>query len=783
MGPSLKALAILIQVILFLCVVSTTISADNRIDRTITPATTSATPVASVPAISPSDPGEVKSISQSNMISATKTTESKTGDNSRLWNLKDVDIRTFIRAMADETGKNFAVDPRVTGKITFVASRPLSKDALYQAFLSALQVNGFVILPSGAVQKIVPDFVAKGLSSPLFADVRNKTSDSMSVSVVGVRYVPAVELASALTQFLSPSGRVVAYAPSNDLIVADHAGNIYKLMRLVQQLDQPQARKIEIIQLHNAQAKNILTTLTSLLAGKGQTGGGGGSAVDPNLAVDERTNSILMSSGGVEQRAQIRTAIRILDRVNTGLGNVTEVIYLHHLNAERTATIVAGLIQGYYEKMKEQGGKGEQASRSILSGLSTNVASGTSSNEAAASLFNTGYSGATTGGSTGANTQTESGLPTTSLGLPPSGSDIPSIVGRTPRSGSLGPAIQWEESTNSLVITVPRELMNRIRQVLTKLDVRRPQVLIEAVIAEVSLDRQRELGVELNLDLGLHVGLISRFPPGISGLSGITPDGTLVNPDKTSAIGRGGTVRLKRGDHIRALVRMLESDRQSNVLATPNLLTLDNEPAQIKVGGTISVTTSRIENSAGGGNPVITFGREQTGLVLTINPQITPNGAVKLLIQQALTSVVPGSAATNAVGNPDTTERFLRTTVMADDGQILVLGGLLQNQWGEGQNKLPFLGDIPGIGNLFKSKNRSLAKTNLMIFLKPTIIYNERDGVEVSGGKYEYLRQSQLQTERDSPARYSYESPVMPRSGQEVNLPPPFPARAVRYTN
>ena len=681
----------------------------------------------------------------------------------RLWNLKDVDIRTFIHAVSDETHRNFVIDPRVTGKVTFISSRPLNDDELYQAFLSVLQVNSFVALPDGAVTKIVPDYIAKGLSSPIYTDLIRKDGDAMAVSVVDIKYVPVNELAVALNQFLTPSGHIAAYAPTNDLIVADRAGNIGHLMRLIQQIDQQRANKIDVIHLRNAQAKTLVETLKSIL-GKTTTAAVGqpSSSMIPNLAADIRTNSILVSGGSPDQRLQIRAVIASLDTSNSLPGSNTDVIYLKHLHAERVAPIVNALIQNYMEKTKAEMSPAQNTSSGLSSDNSSTSQS--SGNDTASNLFNTTM-GSPGGGSPNTVYSSQSGYFTSNS----PNNDISSIVAKKPKSGSVSLAVQWEESTNSLIVTAPRDLMRKIRSVIAKIDIRRPQVLIEAVIAEVSVNREKELGIEFNP--GGRVQFLTRFPP-LLPLSSIGPDGRLSSPAGPDTTGEGMSLTFN-GNQIRMLIRALETDTESNVLATPNLVTLDNEPAQIKVGSKISFATAQIQNNPTGGNPFSFFDRQDVGLILTINPQIAPNGSIKLLIQQELSTIIPGSSS--AGGNPDTTERFVRTTVMADNGQILVLGGLLQNQWNDTSNKVPILGDIPGFGLLVKDHAKTSNKTNLMIFIRPTILYNESDDIRVSGGKYEFLRQTQLQTEKDTPAKYSYETPVLPIEGNDVSLPPPFP--------
>lgn len=683
-----------------------------------------------------------------NLPTTRQTTQAK-----RLWNLKEVDIISFIHAVANTTGKNFAIDPRVSGKVTFISSQPLDNEELYQAFLSVLQVHGFVALQSGKVTKIVPDFVAKGLSSPIFTDtIKRDGADAIAVAVVDVKYVPANDLATTLNQFLTPSGRIAAYAPTNDLMIADRTGNILHLMRLIKQIDQPHASRVKVIHLKNAIARQLVETLKVVLGQK--TNAATANVMGLTLAADDRTNSILISDGATNQQKEVLQLIARLDAPNASPANVTDVIYLKHLHAERAATIVSGMIQNYYEHGKStEHTKNPSAVPSV-------------SSSSANDLFSTGNSNPNTN-STNMSTMYSPTSGFFSSNAP--NNDISSIVEKIPKSGSASTFVQWEESTNSLVVTAPRDLMHKIKRVIAKLDIRRPQVLIEAVIAEVSTNKQRELGIEWNSS-GT-VSFRTSFLP-ILPLSYIGNNGKLATvaggPD---TVGEGMSTTFQ-GNQIRFLLRALETDRNSNVLATPNLVTLDNEPAQIKVGSKVSFATAQIQNNPTGGNPFNFFNREDVGLVLTINPQITPNGSIKLLIQQELSAIIPGTATVG--GNPTTSERFIRTTVMADNGRVLVLGGLLQNQWDQTINEIPFLGNIPGLGNLFKDRAQQQIKTNLMIFLRPTILYNDKDDITVSGGKYEFLRQAQLQANSKNPFKHTFAPPVLPIEQPEVILPQPF---------
>jgi len=340
-----------------------------------------------------------------------------------------------------------------------------------------------------------------------------------------------------------------------------------------------------------------------------------------------------------------------------------------------------------------------------------------------------------------------------------------------PRSGSVSPYVQWEESTNAVIVTAPLDLMLKLKSVIAKLDIRRPQVLIEAIIAEVEADRASELGIELNT--GGSIQLLTRFSTTLP-LSGIGTDNNIAvsNPPTPDTVGQGLSAAFFSGNNLRILLRALEQDTRSNILSTPNIVTLDNEPAQIKVGQIISFSVGQIQNNPTGGNPFNFYNQQDVGLTLTINPQITPNGSIKLVIQQELSSVLPGQVS--AGSNPNLSERFIHTTVMAHNGDILVLGGLIQNEWQDNTTKVPFLGDLPLVGVLFRNTQKQLTKQNLMIFLRPTILYDDKEAVHITGSKYENLRQTQLETDHKLARANDLTPPVLSAWGKDVGLPPPF---------
>lgn len=667
----------------------------------------------------------------------------------RLWNLTNADIHTVINEVAKETGKNFVVSPQVNGKVTFISSHPLSTEELYQAFLGLLEANGLNAIPSGSIIKIVPQTYVNEEGRLTLSQNLTKSSEEMAVTIAHVSNIPAADVVKSLKQLTYRFGYIEPYPQTNDIIISDRINNIKRILALIHDLDKPTATSVEVFHLKYAQATDVVKNLSSILQQNGQTETG------LRFIANERTNDVLLHGGTPEERIQVRRILSQLDvQLNQRSVN-TEVIYLKYLRAEKAAVILNSLIENY---SRDKGSQLTGMQPEISSSMSTGIQSDKQSKP---SLIN--YSAAM-----GLSASGQNNIQSTNNN---SVADFSNMTQTQPKSGSVSPVVQWEESTNSVVVSAPADLMVKLKRVIAKLDIRRPQVLIEAVIAEVEVDRANELGIELNT--GGKAQILTRFSSTLP-LSGTGNDNQIAisNPFTPDAVGQGLTGALFNANNLRLLVRALEHDARSNILSTPNIVTLDNEPAQIKVGQKISFSVGQIQNNPTGGNPLNFFNQQDVGLILTINPQITPDGAIKLIIEQELSNVLPGQVS--AGNNPNLSERFIHTSVMAKNGDILVLGGLIQNEWQDITSKVPVLGDIPGIGVMFRSHEKQLTKQNLMVFLRPTILYDDKNIEHIVGSKYENLRQQQLETDKKIKIANTMASPVLPAWGKKIVLPTPF---------
>ncbi len=623
-------------------------------------------------------------------------------------NLKDADINALIGTVAEVTGKNFIVDPRVKGKVTVISSRAMDSEEVYQVFLSILKVHGFAAVPSGQVIKIVPDVSAKQDSIPNATDAQPGRGDEMVTRVIQVDNVAAAQLVPILRPLVPQQGHLAAYPTTNVLIISDRAENVSRLVSIIRRIDKVSDSEIEVIRLEHASAAEVVRVLNALSrGGPGQAKGSPGSK--QTLVADERTNSVLLG-GDRSSRLRLRAIISHLDTPLERGGN-TKVIYLKYAKAADLVETLRGVgkIQGVKTK-----------------------------------------------------------------GKPAASSNIDKQLD-----------IQADESTNALVITAPPALMRSLEAVIRQLDIRRSQVLVDAIIAEISEKKARELGVQWAFN-----GIGSNGAPvggtnfdntgGLSAASIIGGIASSAVPGFTPGfIVGGGNVtdggQLKWG----AVLQALAADTNANILSTPSITTLDNEEAEIVVGQNVPFVTGSFSNTAGAGagntvNPFQTIRRQDVGLTLKIKPQINEGDAIMMEIEQEISSIAKSAAASDIITN----KRSIKTKVLIQDGQVIVLGGLIEDRVTETEQKVPLLGDLPIIGALFRSTGVNREKSNLMVFIRPVILRDEDTTDQYTAGKYNLLRARQFELHGDKiPLIPRARMPRLPRF-DEVNdlleLPPPF---------
>ncbi len=608
-------------------------------------------------------------------------------------NLKDADIQSFIETVAEITGKNFVVDPRVKAKVTVVSARPMDRTEIYQVFLSVLQVHGFATVEVGEVIKILPDVNAKQGAGNVVTNNASVKGDELVTRVIEIKHVAAAQMVPILRPLVPQQGHLAAYPGSNVLVVSDRGANISRLEKIIRKIDRPDAQEIEVIPLQHASANEVVQILNSLRSASGQAAAQTPGA--PVLAADERTNSILLS-GDSTSRVRIRGLIAHLDTPIEGSGN-TRVVFLHYAKAEEIAPILLGIT----EFENAEGGTSASASREDVD-------------------------------------------------------------------------IQADETNNALVITAPPAKFESIRRVISQLDIRRAQVLVEAVIAEVSTDLMKELGAEAFL-------VPTGADPDGPAISSINTGNLLNILQNPFSIGQGlslGAADLAGDTQWGFLLRALEGDASTNILSTPTLVTLDNEEAEIVVAQNVPFITGQFTNTGSGTdsavNPFQTIERQDVGITLRITPQINEGNSVKLDIEQESSSISSSSVASDLITN----ERRIATSVLVDDRDILVLGGLTQDDHRDTVTKTPLLGDIPLLGHLFRSTQTTKTKQNLMVFIHPVILRDAESATLATDSKYNYLRTRQLESKiedrgliKDNFARFPDLNDLVTQMPQSVQPP------------
>ncbi|MDP9090819.1 MAG: type II secretion system secretin GspD [Pseudomonadota bacterium] len=639
-------------------------------------------------------------------------------------NYKDADLGQIIQAVGEVTGKNFIIDPRVNAKVTMVSSTPMSPAAFYEAFLAVLQVYGYVAVPAGKVIKIVPNTDLRQLpANDLPRDV-SSTSDEIVTQIVTLKNVSAAQLVPMLRPLIPTYGHLAAYPGGNMLIISDRASNVSRVVRIIQRMDESGDEPIEVIPLHNAGAADVVRIVNSLNQGAGADAGG----AIVKVVADERTNSILLT-GERSARLRLKALILNMDTPMAAGGDI-QVRYLRYADAEKIS-----------EKLKGQA---------------------TASAKAA--------------------------------GGPPIGAP-PAAGGTSNVDASV--TIWADVATNALIITAPPKIMKSLMGVIDKLDIRRAQVQVEAIIVELDVNKSSNLGVQWLLfgrgNSTVPGGVINLPGPGGAsiinlaeaalgiasgtGTTGITGTSAI----SSSTVGNGATVAVGRvvkdGVSFAALIQALRSDGSSNIISTPSLITMNNEEAEVKVTQEIPLITGSFSSTqaqtGGNSSPFTTIQREEVGTILKVTPHINEGNSVQLKIEQEDSS--PGAKLANS-SDISTNKRSIKTTVLIEDGGIIVLGGLMSDTVTESEDRVPGLGRIPILGNLFKSRSGSRQKKNLMVFIRPRIMRDADATETASESKYDEVRRMQQSITGGHVTLLPGEKqPVVPPIPAGIALPPAPP--------
>lgn len=644
------------------------------------------------------------------------TPSSVAADGRHTLNLKDADIQALIATVSEITGKNFILGPNVQGKVTVISAKPMKPDEIYDVFLSVLRVHGYAAISQGSMIKIVAEAMAQQDGSASLNGDRVHSTDELITQIVPVKHVAANDLIQILRPLMPQGGQLVAHASSNSLVISDRAGNVARLVSIIQRIDTVSDAEVEVIPLVHANAAELARTLTALADDKTAQV----NAQAPRVFADTRTNSVLLA-GAKNARLKLRALIAHLDTPLQNGGD-TQVVYLRNASAKDLVPILQGV-------------------------------AATLTGDAPPSPPKDGASGAS--------------------------------------GGSLIATIQAHEATNALIISAPPAVFRSLAAVVRQLDVRRAQVLIEAIIAEVGDSTASEIGVQWftapqRSDGSLGQGIIggTNFP-GPNGNSALTSLAT--NPLGLSGLGGlslgyiDGTINIPGTDtpllNLGALARALRGDGTTNILSTPSILTLDNQEAEIKIAKEVPFLTGSYTNTASSGqngqvtNPFQTIERKDVGLVLKVTPHINEGDAVRMEIHQEVSSLAP--PVTGAV-DLVTNKRELSTNVLVSDNSLLVLGGLSDTNVSDNNSKVPGLGSIPVIGNLFRYRSNKNENRELMIFMRPKILRDAATEAAVSSEKYNYMRTEQLRLREDSaPLTPRGERPLLPEVHDFLSDPGP----------
>lgn len=631
--------------------------------------------------------------------------------NAATLNFVNAEIESVVKAIGHYTGTTFVIDPRVKGQLTLVSEKPLNKEQAFKLLTSNLRMQGFAVVTSDGFSKVVPEADAKLQGGPTQA--KSVKGDQIVTQVFRINYEAANNIVTALRPLISPSNVINVTPGNNSIVITDYADNMRRMAEVIALLDVPANPDLEIIPIKHAIASDIAAMATRLTEG-GQAAGDSGRTV---IMADSRTNSVLVKAPSAARSNLVKSLVAKLDQPTDLPGNV-HVVYLKNAEAVKLAATLRSIITG-------EGGSTSGMGQGN-NGLSTQNVGGNNLGQS-----QTGNNSALS--STGTN-----------LSLPISSSNN----GQTQAGGSG--FIQADQATNTLIITASDAIYRNLRAVIDQLDARRAQVYIETLIVEVSNEKASELGVEWLGATGdsnskYRLGGITSYPsdPGLVALGGNAA------AQVGAVTGKGLTVGLFRqvGGQLGlgALAHALATDGNTNVLSVPNLVTLDNEEASIVDGKTVGVVTGQYTSNTGsaGQNPFQTIERKEIGIKLKVKPQISEGGTVRLAIAQEVSSI--GQPVAGGVGIT-TIVRSIATNVLAEDGQIIALGGLIRDTNDDAVEKVNFLGDIPIIGNLFKYKKRTNGKANLMVFLRPTVIRSAEQSSSVSLDRYDYLRTQYLQS-------------------------------------
>ena len=696
-------------------------------------------------------------------------------------NFVNAEIEAVARTMATITGRNVVVDPRVKGQLNLSTERAVTPAAAFQQFLAALRLQGFTVVEAGGLYKVVPEAEGKlqGSSVQVWkggAPATTAGGGQIVTQIFKLNFENAANLVPVLRPLISPNNTINVNPGNNSLVITDYADNLQRLGRIVAAMDVSNASDVEVIALKNAIATDLAPLVARLIDGGS---GSAGSAVPgaaqgqsdtsfrTTLLAEPNSNSLILRAANPARVAQVRALVQKLDQPpipgsSAASGNI-HVVYLKNADASQLATTLRAAMAAGGSALSGGQASAGGASRSLSAGLPQTGGGGGAG-------MGTGLGGSSGGGLSSSGGQ---------------------LGGASSSGPSTGGQIQADTATNSLIITAPEPQYRQLRSVIDQLDGRRAQVLVESLIVEVTATKLAEFGIQWQGLLGKQgdgtIGVIgtnsNQSGANIIGIAAAIASGSpTAAAAAASSLGQGLNIglapRINGQYYLGALANFLQNSGDANVLSTPNLMTLDNEEARIVIGNNVPFPTGSYANTGGSGNsvnPFTTVERKDVGLMLRVRPQISENGSVKMSIYQEVSKIDPSTL--KDPNGPTTSKRAIESNVVVEDGSIIVIGGLLEDTYSSAEDKVPVFGDIPVFGNLFRNETRSRRKTNLMVFLRPTVVRDAATSDAVMIDRYEAIRALQQVTQPAAslPLRSVSGAPILPALPQR-NLGAPSPA-------
>jgi len=648
-------------------------------------------------------------------------------------NFVNADLEAVVRAIGQFTGRVFVIDPRVKGTITLVTEHPVTRRQAYEELLSALRLQGFTLVESpeaGGIARVVLEADAKLQGGRVLpADAAGARGDQVVTQVFRLQYESASNLVPVLRPLIAPNNTIAAYAANNTLVITDYAENLRRLARIIEAIDSPAASELLVVPLQHGIATDIATVVSKVIDESARTAG---QTVDSGQRVsvipESRTNSIVLRAASRARLEQARSLIEHFDQPSATPGSIN-VVYLRNAQAARLAPLLRAVISGDPSYAPTSAPAASLAPGGSSQGLGSGSSTGSGLSTGSSSL----------GGQPGASAPP---------GQPPSSS---SGSGGSGGDRGIAGMIQADTATNSLIISAPEPLYRNIRAIIDRLDVRPAEVMIESLVVEITGDRASDIGVQWQT-LG-HLNDANPTSPSLVGGTNFGSSNNIIGAAQNLAsVGNGLNIGVIKGQvtipgisgavtNIGALATAFAQVTNANILSRPNIQTLDNEEGRFLVGQNVPFVTGSYAatgtvSTSAAVNPFQTFERHDVGLQLRVRPQVSEGGTVRLAIYIEDSSVSPGTAGSGLVLN----KRSFETSVIVEDGNFVVISGMIQDQVNEDQYKVPVIGDIPLLGRLFRYDHREHVKTQTMVFLRPTVIRDEAQSASLARDRYEYIR-------------------------------------------